>query len=93
MKKLFLSILFICSLLGGNAYAKVKLQCQGLVEIVEKNIIYVGDNLGYLYALDYKNQKLLWAKDYKVPFRSNLKILKNNLLIADTLLPLSLPVD
>jgi hypothetical protein len=41
MKKLFLSILFICSLLGGNAYAKVKLQCQGLVEIVEKNIIYV----------------------------------------------------
>ena len=61
-------------------YKKIK---KYLKIIIEKNIIYVGDNLGYLYALDYKNQKLLWAKDYKVPFRSNLKILKNNLLIAD----------
>jgi len=51
--------------------------------IIEDNIIYVGDNFGYLYALDYVNRKLLWAKNYKVPFRSNLKIKDKKILIAD----------
>ena len=40
MKKL-LGIIVLGLLFCGNAYAKVKLQCQGLVDIVEKNIIYV----------------------------------------------------
>jgi len=51
--------------------------------ISEANIIYVADNLGYLYALDYINERLLWAKNYKIPFRSNLKIIGKKLLIAD----------
>ena len=51
--------------------------------IIEKNVIYIGDNFGYLYALDYINRKLLWAKNYKIPFRSNLKIEGKKLLIAD----------
>ena len=51
--------------------------------ISESNIIYVADNLGYLYALDYINEKILWAKNYKIPFRSNLKIIGKKLLIAD----------
>jgi outer membrane protein assembly factor BamB len=51
--------------------------------IIEDSIIYVGDNFGYLYALDYVNRKLLWAKNYKVPFRSNLKIKDKKILIAD----------
>ena len=42
--------------------------------IVEDNIIYVSDNFGYLYAYNYKNKRVLWAKNYKIPFRSNLKI-------------------
>ena len=51
--------------------------------IINKNIIYVSDNLGYLYALDYNKQKILWAKNYSIPFRSNLKIKKNILFLAD----------
>jgi outer membrane protein assembly factor BamB len=51
--------------------------------IIEDNIIYISDNIGYLYAFDYKNNKILWAKNYKVPFRSNLKILENNLVAAN----------
>jgi len=51
---------------------------------IEKNIIFIGDNLGYLYALNYINGKLLWAKNYKIPFRSNLKILKNTIVLSDT---------
>ena len=43
--------------------------------IVKDKIIYVSDNIGYLYALDYYNKKILWAKNFKIPFRSNLKII------------------
>ncbi len=51
--------------------------------IAEKNIIYVSDNLGYLYAYDHKKNKIIWAKNYKVPFRSNLKIVENKLIAAN----------
>ncbi len=61
-------------------YKKIK---KNLSLIIENNTIYVADNLGYIYALDYKNKKILWAKNYKIPFRSNIKI-KNNLInVAD----------
>ena len=51
--------------------------------IVEKNIIFAADNLGYIYSYDYITQKIIWAKNYKVPFSSNLKIFKNNLIVSD----------
>ena len=61
-------------------YKKIK---KNLNLLVENDIIYISDNLGYLYALEYKKDKLLWAKNYKIPFKSNLKILKNNLIAAN----------
>ena len=51
---------------------------------IEKNIVYVSDNLGYLYAINYNSQKLIWAKNFQIPFRSNLKIIKNKLILADS---------
>ena len=51
--------------------------------IVKNNIIYIADNIGYLYAFDYKKNKILWAKNYKIPFRSNLKIFENKLIAAN----------
>tara|TARA_X000000950_G_scaffold178759_1_gene216905 strand:+ start:1032 stop:2351 length:1320 start_codon:yes stop_codon:yes gene_type:complete len=51
--------------------------------IVEKNIIYVGDNFGYTYAYDYISDKIIWAKNYKIPFRSNLKILKDKIVLSN----------
>ena len=47
-----------------------------------KNIIYTSDNLGYLYALNYETNKIEWAKNYKTPFRSNLKIIENKLVTS-----------
>ena len=61
-------------------YKKIK---KVLNIIIKNNITYISDNLGYVYALDYKSRKLLWAKNYKIPFRSNIKISKNNLILAD----------
>ena len=51
--------------------------------IVENNIIYSSDNLGYLYAFDYKKEKIIWAKNFKIPFRSNLKIFKDKLILSN----------
>ena len=51
--------------------------------IIEKNIIYVADNLGYLYAFNYKENTILWAKNYKIPFTSNLKIYKDRILVSN----------
>jgi len=51
--------------------------------VIENNIIFIGDNFGYLYALNYITGKLLWAKNYKIPFRSNLKILNNIIVLSD----------
>ena len=51
--------------------------------IVEENVIYISDNLGYFYAINILEQKLIWAKNYKVPFRSNLKISGNKIYASN----------
>ena len=61
-------------------YKKIK---KSLNIILEDNIIYVTDNLGYLYSISYKEKKILWAQNYKKPLRSNLKIYKNKLFFSD----------
>ena len=50
---------------------------------MSNSIIYVSDNLGFIYSFDYKKNKILWAKNNKIPFRSNLKIDSNKLIAAD----------
>ena len=61
-------------------YKKIK---KKLIIQVNEKVLFVGDNLGFLYAIDYKSGKILWAKNYKIPFRSNLKITDGKLVIAD----------
>ena len=51
--------------------------------IINDNVIYISDNIGFLYALNYANGKLLWAKNYKIPFRSNIKIINNIIAVVD----------
>lgn len=51
--------------------------------IIEKDIIYVSDNLGYFYALNYRNNSIIWAKNFKIPFRSNLKLNDDKIFTVD----------
>jgi outer membrane protein assembly factor BamB len=51
--------------------------------IINENILYVADNLGYLYAFNLDDKSILWAKNYGIPFRSNLKFSKNQLFLAN----------
>ena len=67
-----------------NFYKKKFKKIKKIISIaLENNIIYASDNLGYVYALNYEIKKLLWAKNYKVPFRSNLKVKKKHIILAD----------
>ncbi len=47
--------------------------------MLKDNLLFVADNLGYVYCFDYQKKILLWAKNYKIPFFSNIKI-KNNII-------------
>ena len=61
-------------------YKRIK---KNLNLIIEKNIVYVADNIGYLYAIDLINNKYLWAKNYKIPFRSNIKVFDDKLITSN----------
>jgi outer membrane protein assembly factor BamB len=49
---------------------------------INKNILYAADNLGYLYAINLDNNSIIWAKNYGIPFRSNLKFVNNEIFLA-----------
>ncbi|MDA7606517.1 PQQ-binding-like beta-propeller repeat protein [Pelagibacteraceae bacterium] len=51
--------------------------------ILDKNILYAADNLGYLYAINLDAKSLIWAKNYGIPFRSNLKIINEQILLIN----------
>ena len=41
---------------------------------INNKTLFISDNLGYLYSYDQVSRRVLWAKNTKIPFRSNLKI-------------------
>tara|TARA_E500000178_G_scaffold185920_1_gene184136 strand:+ start:2468 stop:3790 length:1323 start_codon:yes stop_codon:yes gene_type:complete len=51
--------------------------------ILNEDLLYVFDNIGYIYALDINNNKIVWANKNDVPFRSNIKVYKNKLISSD----------
>ena len=51
--------------------------------IIKDDFIIAADNFGYVYSINYKKDKLNWAKNFLVPFRSNLKILNDILFLSD----------
>ncbi len=51
--------------------------------LIKDNIIYVADNIGFIYAYNYNKNKVMWAHRHKIPYRSNIKIYKKNIIISD----------
>ena len=51
--------------------------------ILFKDNLYISDNIGFLYAYNYNSNKIIWAKKFPAPFRSNIKINNNKLYIAN----------
>lgn len=51
--------------------------------LVNNNIIYAADNLGYIYAVNLNSGSLIWAKNYGIPFRSNIKYFDDQVFLAN----------
>ena len=62
---------------------KIKKTKKEIKLIAKNNFIIAADNFGYIYSINYKNNKINWAKNFLVPFRSNLKIIDNVLFLSD----------
>ncbi len=54
-----------------NRYKKIPININ--LKISNNNLI-ASDNLGYFYSLNIDKVELNWAKNYGIPFRSNIKI-------------------
>ena len=50
---------------------------------IKDNSLYVADNIGYAYSIDLDKNKLIWAKNFGVPFRSNIKSINNQIFLAN----------
>ena len=50
---------------------------------IENNSIIASDNLGYVYSIDINSGKLKWAKNFGIPFRSNIKSLDGQVFLAN----------
>jgi len=50
--------------------------------ILRDNTLYAADNLGYIYAINLTNESLIWAKNFGIPFRSNIKFTNEQIFLA-----------
>ena len=51
---------------------------------VDKNSLFIADNLGNIYSYDLKNLDKLWVSELGVPFKSPIKIYKNHIFIINS---------
>ena len=67
-----------------NIYKKFyKRIYKSLTFTIHKNKIYVADNIGFVYAINLQNGKLIWIKNHRVPLRSNIKIYDDKIFLIN----------
>ena len=67
-----------------NIYKKIYNRIyKNLNFIIHKNIIYISDNVGFIYALNLDTGNLLWIKNHGIPLRSNIKIFENKIFLIN----------
>ena len=62
---------------------KFKKYLKELYMVLENSNLYIADNLGYMYVVDIENNNVKWAKNFGIPFRSNIKIFNNQIFLAN----------
>ena len=46
---------------------------------IYKDKVFVADNVGFIYAINLVNGKIVWIKNHGVPLRSKIKIFENKI--------------
>ena len=54
-----------------------------LVLDVKNNSVIAADNLGYVYSLNINTKKINWANNFGIPFRSEIKIIKDQIFLSN----------
>jgi len=52
--------------------------------IVYKNKIFISDSLGAIFCLSIDDLKIIWKKNLSVPFKSDIKIYKDNIYLINS---------
>jgi len=47
------------------------------------NKIYVGDNVGFVYAIEVNTGNLVWVKNHGIPFKSKIKVFENKIFLTN----------
>ena len=67
-----------------NFYKKEFKKYQKLIYLhVHNDVVYAADNLGYFYSLELMTGNLIWAKNFGIPFRSNIKVFDDQIFLAN----------
>jgi len=67
-----------------NFYSKIEKKQKPILSFANNNkILIVADNITKYYAIDINSGKLLWNKNNKAPFNSQLKIYKDKFFLID----------
>ena len=67
-----------------NIYRKIyKKIYKNLTFSIYKNNIYIADNIGFIYKINFTNGEVVWIKNHGIPFRSNIKIFKDKIFLIN----------
>jgi len=65
-----------------NIYKKIyKRIYKNLTFTINDNIIYVADNVGFIYAISYNTGNVIWIKNHGIPLKSKIKVYENKIYI------------
>ena len=63
-----------------KAYKKIY---KNLVLSIYKDIIFVADNIGFIYSIDLKDGKIIWIRNYETGMKSNIKVFDNKIFLIN----------
>ena len=67
-----------------NIYKKIyKKLYKNLTFALYEDKVFVADNIGFIYVINYENGELIWKKNFGIPFKSNIRIYKNKIFVID----------
>jgi outer membrane protein assembly factor BamB len=67
-----------------NIYGKIyKKLHKNLTFAIYNKTIYVADNIGFIYGVNFDNGNIIWKKNFGVPFKSRIKIFNDKIYIID----------
>ena len=67
-----------------NIYKKIyKKIYKNLTFSIDKDKIYVADNIGFIYVISVENGKLIWIKNHGIPIKSNVKVFDNKIFVIN----------